>query len=76
LSHKRAYIEAQVALHWGLKPWEFRELLEPIQKAELMALLMIERECDDYYQSESERISEEKERQRKWHDDNKKPKRM
>lgn len=44
-------------------PWQFRSL-EPKEKAELMALYMIERECEYYYHDESMRLSDKREQQR------------
>ena len=63
LTHKHAYMEAQAARHWFLKPWEFRSL-EPKEKAELLALFMVERECEHYYHEESMRLAD-KERDNK-----------
>ena len=64
LTHTHEYLEAKVCHHWNLKPWEFRSL-EPVQKGELFAIWMVEKECEEYFHDETMRISESKEDQRK-----------
>jgi hypothetical protein len=44
-------VKGRVAKHWGLMPWEFREL-EREKAAELHAIYQVEQEIEAYYNSE------------------------
>ena len=54
----------KVAKHWGMKPWEFREL-PPERAGELIATYDIENEIEAYYSQEHSKGLDKEERSRK-----------